>query len=188
MIFISVLFLHFCVHLYGLPAVNQRQKVGHSYNGKGLAIGLQSLISIEQQLGNVGKGISCSLCKILAGFLHYYINLETTDDEIVKILTKVCIDLKIEDKRVCVAVIREFKDEVLTVFDKAVVTPDDICGTILGPSCADAGSAYGPWNVTFPKATRDRRGTTGKEPKRHRVCRYRMLGRSVLRLTMLYSL
>lgn len=148
-----------CLQLDSLPTSIQYGNVSQSRNGKGLIYLKQALTSIEQKLGNIGKEVSCSLCKMLTGVLHYFIDNTFTEKEIVKAVTKICIDLKIEDHRVCYGVVREFKEEVLTVFDKAVVTPDDICGTVLGPSCAKAGAAYGPWNVTFPNSTRERKRT-----------------------------
>ena len=153
-----------------LPTPVKYDGVVHPTNGKGLSGLRRTLAWIEQKLGSVGREVSCSLCKTVAGFLRYYLELGKTEDEIVKEFTKVCIDFKIEDERVCYGVVREFKDEVLTVFDMAVVTPDDICGTILGPTCANAGTAYGPWNVTFPNSTRTRRMTTGKSVPNLRVC------------------
>ena len=140
------------VHLQSFPTKNSKQLTrNHDRHAKGLRLGLNALERLEIKLGRFAKGLSCTVCKVAAGLLHAYLELGTTEEEIVKGLTKLCINLKIEDVRVCTGIIPEFKEEVLTVFDMAVVTPDDICGTILGPSCASAESAYGPWNVTFPK-------------------------------------
>lgn len=156
-------------HYHSLPSLhNERLNHAQSNHGKGLALGLNALTSIEKKLGNVGKGLTCSLCKILTGLLQSYLELGTTEESVVNALTTVCIDLKIEDVTVCHGVIREFKEEVLTVFDEAVVTPDDVCGTILGPSCAKSGSVYGPWNVTFHKQVRGRR-TRGSRPSGFKV-------------------
>jgi len=148
---VCIIALSFCISLNALPRTFQHRIVAHSNNGLE-----RRLSSIEQKFSSIGRKVSCSLCKMIVGFLKYYIDQGSTENEIVKALTKVCIYLKIEDQRVCYGVVREFKEEVLTVFDTAVVTPGDICGTILGPSCAKAGTAYGPWNVTFPKPTRSR--------------------------------
>eukprot|EP00794_Sanderia_malayensis_P011730 gene11730-12950_t len=137
----------FVNHLQSLPIeevlsneTKIRTSLGHS----------SALAKLENVLGRFVKGASCTFCKIAANLIQQYFKLESTEAEIVDLLTKVCIDLKIEDTRVCTGIIVEFKGEVLDVFDMAVVTPNDICGTILGPSCADAGSAYGPWNITIP--------------------------------------
>ena len=167
---VCIFLLSVCVQLDALPTSTQYGNVAHSKSGKGLGYLKQALTSIERKLGNIGKEVSCSLCKMLTGVLHYFIDNEFTEEEVVKGITKICIDLKIEDQRVCYGVVREFKEEVLTVFDKAVVTPDDICGTILGPTCAKAGTAYGPWNVTFPNSTRERKRTIGNRVPSALVC------------------
>ena len=126
------------------------------YGTSGLGLSFKYLSSLEKKLGKVANGMSCTVCKIGIGLIQSYLNLESTETDIVNVLTKVCIDLKIEDVTVCTGITEEFKNEVLTVLDEAVVTPNDVCGTILGPSCANSGSAYGPWNVTFPKKTEPR--------------------------------
>ena len=140
------------VHLESFPTKNSKHLTrNHDEHAKGLRLGLNALERLEIKLGRIAKGLSCTVCKVAAGLLHAYLELGSTEEEIVKGLTKLCINLKIEDVRVCTGIIPEFKEEVLTVFDMAVVTPGDVCGTILGPSCAATKSAYGPWNVTFPK-------------------------------------
>ena len=96
----------------------------------------------------------CRICKLVAALVEEYVGLKKTDDEIASLVTKICIDLKIEDKRVCTGIVQEFKGEVLGVLDKGVLTPSDICGTYIGESCAHVEKAYGPWNVTLPSTAK----------------------------------
>ena len=170
---VCIIALSFCIPLDSLPTTFQHGIVAHSKTNHGLERGLKALSSIEQKFSSIGRKVSCSLCKMIVGFLKYYIDQGSTENEIVKALTKVCIFLKIEDQRVCYGVVREFKEEVLTVFDTAVVTPDDICGTVLGPNCAKSGTAYGPWNVTFPKPTRSRTKFRNRVPNFEVCCFWR---------------
>ena len=43
-----------------------------------------------------------------------------------------------------------FQDEVLTVFDKIALSPDEVCGLLVGDSCAKTYNPEENWNVTFP--------------------------------------
>ncbi|XP_065062750.1 sphingomyelin phosphodiesterase-like [Rhopilema esculentum] len=151
-----ILFYCFISCLDSLPASRKELRgIGGRNDRRGLTTAnTESLVNILKKTESIGQGLTCTICKIGTGILQSFLEQGSTEGEIVKLLTKICINLKIEDTRVCTAVILEFKDEVLTVFNEAVVTPDDVCGTILGQSCANAGSAYGPWNVTFPKSKR----------------------------------
>ena len=151
-----ILFSCFIACLDSLPASRKELVggIGH-YDRRGITTSnTKSLVNILRKAESIGQGLTCTVCKVGTAILQSFLEQGSTEGEIVKLLTKICINLKIEDTRVCTAVILEFKDEVLTVFNEAVVTPDDVCGTILGQSCANAGSAYGPWNVTFPKSKR----------------------------------
>ncbi len=140
------------VNLQTLPVEKSVLKNGpNQYGTSVFGLGLQALTTLEGKLAKIGKGFSCEFCKVATGLVQSYLELETTEEEIVKLLTQFCIKFKIEDVNVCTGIIPEFKDEVLSVLNEAIVTPDDICGTILGPTCADAGTAFGPWNVTLPK-------------------------------------
>lgn len=59
--------------------------------------------------------------------------------------------MKIEDKRVCDGIIKEFQEEVLTVFDDYFISSGEICGSLYGTSCAKKPNPDIFWNVTFPK-------------------------------------
>ena len=51
----------------------------------------------------------CTTCKILFTELQYLFLKNATHDEILARITAFCIDLKIEDKLVCTAIVIEFK-------------------------------------------------------------------------------
>ncbi len=160
----------FISDLQGLPVEDRLQRNEEGYGQTGLGLGFRALANLERKLGHIGKGLSCTFCKIATGLIQAYFKLESTEDEIVNVLTKVCIDLKIEDVRVCKGIILEFKDEVLSVFDMAVITPSDVCGSILGPSCADPGDAYGPWNITIPKKKNTEKELVKRSIRSRKVC------------------
>jgi sphingomyelin phosphodiesterase len=88
----------------------------------------------------------CTGCKALVSLLQDLFLKNATEDEIVKIITAFCIDLKIEDELVCRGIVTEFKDEVLSVFDEIALGPNELCGIVIGPSC---GSPYDPYNQTW---------------------------------------
>lgn len=96
------------------------------------------------------RGLTCELCKDLIHFVQFWTQKGTTHEEIVNIATTTCIYLGIETERVCTGIVQVFQDEVLTVFDRLVVSPDEVCGILVGDSC---GTPYNPldnWNVTLP--------------------------------------
>lgn len=55
--------------------------------------------------------LECETCKIVVVILQQLLLQNSTEDEIVDIITKVCIDFKIEDKNVCTQIVLEFKVE-----------------------------------------------------------------------------
>ena len=55
------------------------------------------------------KGLECSACKTIANILQELFVKNATEEEIVKIITFLCIQFKIEDELVCTAVVIEFK-------------------------------------------------------------------------------
>ena len=41
--------------------------------------------------------------------------------------------------------------EVFTVLEKLALSPEEVCGIIIGDDCATAYNPFEMWNVTFPK-------------------------------------
>ena len=89
---------------------------------------------------------TCMLCKEIAAQAQKYAEEGRTEEEISKLITDFCIVFQILDNNVCTLVVKEFKDEVLTVADTVGLNGDEICGIILGPSCA---IPYDPYNQTW---------------------------------------
>lgn len=57
--------------------------------------------------------LECESCKVIVGILQQLLLQNATESEIVDIITKICIDLKIEDRNVCTLVVPEFKVKVI---------------------------------------------------------------------------
>lgn len=94
--------------------------------------------------------IDCKLCVGVVHLLRDLVIKGSTQEDIVKVATKACIDLKIEDARVCPAIVEEFKAELFGVLLKLAYSPEEVCSYVLGTNC---GKPYNPeamWNVTFP--------------------------------------
>ena len=55
--------------------------------------------------------LECEVCKIMVDALQHLLLSNSTEDEVVDVITKLCIDLQIQDQNVCTLVVREFKVE-----------------------------------------------------------------------------
>ena len=55
------------------------------------------------------SAIDCDICILFVTGLNVLIEKGSTQEDVVEFTTKVCIDLKIEDERVCESITREFK-------------------------------------------------------------------------------
>ena len=153
---LTCLYIHLTSQLpnYRGGGRDQTVKYGHKRNGPrllspALPNSLQNIYNFVQKSA-FGSFWICGACKLGVTLLQTYVKQHKSKDKIASLITKFCISLKIEDERVCRGIVQEFKGEVLTVLDQAVLDPADICGTYLGDSCADATDPYGPWNVTLP--------------------------------------
>lgn len=93
---------------------------------------------------------ACDACKLLSFAAQVALKTNDVVNDVVHISREVCKELKIEDNRVCTEVISEFKVEVLTVVDEVFLSPSEICGSLLGPSCAHKRDPSEFWNVTIP--------------------------------------
>ncbi|XP_072028383.1 sphingomyelin phosphodiesterase-like [Amphiura filiformis] len=100
------------------------------------------------------SSLTCDACKILVKGLDDLIQSNLTEAEIVDIATVVCIAAKIESERVCRYGVREFKDEVFGVLVGHYASPDQICGSILGDSCAVPYDPNSDWNITLLNTTK----------------------------------
>ena len=93
---------------------------------------------------------SCEVCKLLASLAQAAFLVNKIEDDVIFVAQKICKELKIEDDRVCTQVIAEFRTEVLTVTDKVFLSPSEVCGILLGPTCAHKPDPGKFWNITVP--------------------------------------
>ncbi|XP_060565615.1 sphingomyelin phosphodiesterase-like [Ruditapes philippinarum] len=94
--------------------------------------------------------IDCSICVLLVEGVSYMVNKGSTQDDVVKFSTEACIDLKIEDEKVCRAFLEEFKEEIFTVVLRLSYSPREVCSHVLGTDCGEPYNPNAMWNVTFP--------------------------------------
>ncbi|XP_077990260.1 sphingomyelin phosphodiesterase-like [Glandiceps talaboti] len=99
--------------------------------------------------GIIGS-LECSLCKFGIGLLQRLMLMNATVEEIVTIATDVCVFAKYETERICQYIVPEFKDEVLYVVDKLVLSPEEACGVLFGSSCGHPFDPHFFWNLTLP--------------------------------------
>ncbi|KAK7478652.1 hypothetical protein BaRGS_00030115 [Batillaria attramentaria] len=91
------------------------------------------------------RGLTCEVCKEVVSFAQYWSERGSTHEQIEKLATTTCIYLGIETERVCIGI-----DEVLTVFENLILSPDEVCGILVGSEC---GTPYDPlanWNISLP--------------------------------------
>lgn len=93
---------------------------------------------------------TCIACKLLTFLAQTAFLVEKVQDGVAYEAKTLCRKLHIEDDRVCLGVISEFKNEVLTVVDQVFLNPDEVCGFWLGPTCAHIRDPSGFWNITLP--------------------------------------
>ncbi|XP_070533262.1 sphingomyelin phosphodiesterase-like [Ptychodera flava] len=94
--------------------------------------------------------LTCELCKFSVTLVQTRLKENVTRDEIVKEAIKICIKLEVEDERVCELVIPEFQDWFITVVQKLIFSPDELCGLMLGSDCAKPYNPFEQWNITLP--------------------------------------
>lgn len=110
---------------------------------------MSSFLAVPVKLRSVSS-IECDLCKLVVPEIQHLFERNATEDEIAKLCTDVCIDFKIADRNVCVAVIPQFRDEVLTVIAETALSSDTVCGLVFGSSCATPDFPPHQWNVSLP--------------------------------------
>ena len=59
------------------------------------------------------KSVPCEICKLMVGIIQDAFLVNATEEAIVAELTNVCIDLQIEDQRVCTSIIPLFKVKLM---------------------------------------------------------------------------
>ncbi|RWS11022.1 sphingomyelin phosphodiesterase-like protein, partial [Dinothrombium tinctorium] len=93
---------------------------------------------------------TCFACKLTMALLQHLIEYGKQGDELVHLIDSVCLKLDIETPEVCNGIVRVFRDEFLAVISKVVVNPSEVCGIILGNSCAPVHNPLHNWSVPLP--------------------------------------
>ncbi len=68
-----------------------------------------SLESLKQRYNAPGSGLTCTACKVVVNVLQELFAQDASEEEIEKIVVRVCIDLKIEDENVCTLIVPTFQ-------------------------------------------------------------------------------
>jgi len=92
---------------------------------------------------------SCSICKTAVSFLHGFGSVTLGEDKLVEFADFICDKFELASPPVCHAMIPQFKHIVWKIFFDTVVEPDQICGWLIGNSCAETSSYFASWNVTL---------------------------------------
>ncbi|KAB7497963.1 Sphingomyelin phosphodiesterase [Armadillidium nasatum] len=120
----------------------------------GFLSGLGRMLDFEQVVKEIETSImtsvSCNACRGGMGLLQHYIKTGKTRDEIIYAVSKLCSSFKIETPRVCYGIINLMADELIYVVQNVVMTPDEVCGFVIGSVCGDPYNPYHDWRVTFP--------------------------------------
>lgn len=99
---------------------------------------------------SIMSSMSCNACKAGVGLLQHYVQNGKTRDDIIKAASRLCMSFKIETPRVCMGIIYLMADEVVYVVEKLVMSPDEICGFLIGDICGTPYNPYHEWRVAFP--------------------------------------
>eukprot|EP00117_Sycon_ciliatum_P018528 scpid47441/ scgid17097/ Sphingomyelin phosphodiesterase; Acid sphingomyelinase len=91
-------------------------------------------------------GLTCVACEVAATTLQGLIQTNASEELIVKVALDICIGLDEADSRVCHGIIPEFKDEFIGVVAEVGLGPKELCGALLGNSCAQF---HNPWNENW---------------------------------------
>ena len=115
--------------------------------------------NVSNILINSGTSVfTCAFCKVVSSILRYILDKEGPEEEVARLIAKICIYAKYADQNVCNLGVEEFKYEILFVAYVIGLGRDKLaCAILLGPSCE---KLYDPWkqtewNVAIP---------TGKPP------------------------
>lgn len=85
-----------------------------------------------------------------AGLLMHYIQTGKTNEDIIRMIQRFCVNLKIQTPRVCEGVSQLFGGEVIYVLKRLTIGPDEICSFVIGDACGDVYNPSHEWDVQFP--------------------------------------
>ena len=104
-----------------------------------------SLESLKAKISGPYSSLTCEACKVIVTILQQLFAQNASEEEIAKIVVRVCIDLKIEDENVCTLVVPTFQVKQLMDVNlmknnsESIVSPLFICvnlwhGYMLSPT------------------------------------------------------
>ncbi|CAG0904966.1 unnamed protein product, partial [Cyprideis torosa] len=117
----------------------------------GSILNMLNLRQVIHEIENsLASHVTCSACKVGVGVLQHYIQREMTPNEISRAATTLCISINLETKRVCRGIINLFKYEVVYVFERLALSPDEVCGIVVGSGCSHTYTPWDDWSVDMP--------------------------------------
>ncbi|KAK8388912.1 hypothetical protein O3P69_020698 [Scylla paramamosain] len=115
---------------------------------------LGKFLDLEQVVNEIETSImstaSCTACKVGVGMLQKFVQNGMIKEDIIKAASGFCISLRIETTRVCLGIVNLMADEVVYVVENLVMSPDEICGFVIGDICGIPYNPYHKWKVAFP--------------------------------------
>eukprot|EP00118_Oscarella_pearsei_P025852 m.308905 g.308905 ORF g.308905 m.308905 type:complete len:593 (+) comp45030_c0_seq1:34-1812(+) len=111
---------------------------------------LGTLKAILAEVTRSSSSIECDVCKATVFLVRPLLGLPGLENEVVKIISKACVDLHIEDQRVCDGIASEFRPEVFGVLLNSHVTTDEICGALFGDKCGSPFDPLANWTIPIP--------------------------------------
>lgn len=93
---------------------------------------------------------SCTACKMGVQLVQSYIESGKTTPEMIRDATQLCKLDYVHTPRVCIGIVHLMAEEILYVIRKLDMTPDEICGFVIGDICGVPFSKEHQWRVAFP--------------------------------------
>ncbi|CAG2108614.1 unnamed protein product [Medioppia subpectinata] len=103
----------------------------------------------EVQSGKSSGSSACMSCKFGFAMAQQLIQFGKTKDELASIANYLCKSLDLQSPRVCDGMVDQFKDEFLTVIPKINLSPNEMCGSLLGESCSRVYNPLYNWTLPF---------------------------------------
>jgi len=152
---------------------HERDPAGYGVNRRGRmlpsfltqAVGLFDIKQVWKEIEtSVMSSVSCGACKAGVGLLQHYVSTGRPKAEIVHAAIKLCRSLNFESPRVCEGIIHIFADEVIYVFERIALSPDEVCGMVVGDVCAIPYNPWHDWTVALPNIPKPHGPTPEPDP------------------------
>ncbi|KAF4523493.1 hypothetical protein B566_EDAN004563 [Ephemera danica] len=115
------------------------------------ALRLMNLQQVVQEVEtSVMSRVSCTACRAGASFLQHMIRTGKTKDDVTHLTKQFCISFKLSSPRVCDGITELFGGEVTYVLQRLKLSPEEICGFVIGDACGDIYTPHHEWQLTFP--------------------------------------